>query len=271
MPNDPIPPFTADDITRRYDFLGPLIREAGGLARSYFRQPTRLGIETKGTQDFVTAADRAVEAFLVGRILAAFPGDGVLGEEGGRQGSESGPVWVIDPIDGTANFARGLSFWCISVALMVGGDIVFGIIHDPVGGETFAARQGAGAFCDDQPMAASTVATPDRARINLGYSFRCKPDGILQAIDRMVASQCEWNRLGSAALALAYVACGRLDGHWAPFVNVWDVAAGICLVREAGGWVSDFLADDGLHKGNPILASAPGMTAFFREKLGDLL
>lgn len=250
-----------------------LVREAGVLALQYFRDQTRLQIESKGTQDFVTAADRAVEAMLVGRIASAFPDDAIIGEEGGVHGEPSGgrPTWIIDPIDGTANFARGLPFWAISVALMVGNDIELGWVLDPVTGELFSARRGQGALCDGLGAAVSGVTSPERARINLGFTFKRKPEFFLEAINRMVAGHCDWNRLGSAALAMAYVACGRLDGYWAPFVNAWDVAGGICLVKEAGGYVSDFLGGDGLRKGNPILAATPGMVEFFRTRLDDLV
>ncbi|PKU23693.1 inositol monophosphatase family protein [Telmatospirillum siberiense] len=260
------------DITDRQDLMHGLVKEAGALALQYFRDQTRLQIESKGTQDFVTAADRAVENMLVGRIGEAFPDDAVIGEEGGVRGeaSDGRAVWIIDPIDGTSNFARGLPFWAVSVALMVGGEIELGWILDPVTGELFSARRGAGCRCDGQPARVSDVISPERARINLGFTFRRKPEFFLTAIDRMVANKCDWTRLGSAALSLAYVACGRLDGYWAPFVNAWDVAAGICLVKEAGGFVSGFLDGDGLRRGNPILAATPGMADFFRSHLHDL-
>lgn len=259
-------------ITERQDLVHGLVREVGALALSYFRHPPRLQVESKGTQDFVTAADRAVEAMLVARIREAFPADGVIGEEGGTHGdvSGNGATWIIDPIDGTANFARGLPFWCISIGLMVASQIEIGVIYDPVTDELFSARRGAGSLCNGQSARVSDVTSPERARINLGFTFRRKPEFFLMAIERMVANKCDWSRLGSAALGLAYVATGRLDGFWAPFVNAWDVAAGICLVKEAGGVVSDFLAGDGLHKGNAILAATPGMAGFFRSQLHDL-
>lgn len=260
-------------IAERQAFMSPLIREAGALAMRYFRDRSRLQVESKGTQDFVTAADRAVEAMLVQKIAETFPGDAVIGEEGGIRGELAGEpmIWIIDPIDGTANFARGLPFWAVSVALMAAGEIVLGWVLDPVTNELFSARHGQGVSCDGRPAAVSGVTSPERARINLGFTFKRRPEFFLEAIDRMVAGHCDWSRLGSAALAMAYVACGRLDGYWAPFVNAWDVAGGICLVREAGGFVSDFLGGDGLRGGNPILAATPGMVDFFRTRLDDLV
>ncbi|MTJ80405.1 MAG: inositol monophosphatase [Telmatospirillum sp.] len=258
------------NLDLRRDHLLSLIRKAGDVALGYFRHPDRLCIENKGVQDFVTAADKAVETLLVEGIRERFPGDGFIGEEGGTHGgcSSTGATWIIDPIDGTSNFSRGLPFWCISVALLVGGDLVLGMILDPVGDELFEARKGQGAFCNGQPIRVSRTTSPDRARINVGYSFRGERDRFLDAISRLIDRHCEWNRLGSAALGLAYVACGRLDGSWAPHVNVWDVAAGLCLVTQAGGVVSDFLGGDGLTRGNPLLSATPGMAAFLSERLG---
>jgi myo-inositol-1(or 4)-monophosphatase len=256
----------------RHDVMLGLIKEAGELAMTYFRNPSRLNVESKGVQDFVTAADKAVEALLVDRIRMAFPEDGIIGEEGGVRdgGAKSGATWIIDPIDGTANFARGLPFWCISVGLMVETQIEIGFILDPVTGELFSARRGSGAFCNGQPIRVSTTNSPDMARINLGFTFHRKPEYFLAAVARLVARKCDWSRLGSAALGLAYVASGRLDGYWAPHVKAWDVAAGICLANEAGAVVNDFMAGGGLRKGNLILASTPGMADFFQSLLHDL-
>jgi myo-inositol-1(or 4)-monophosphatase len=272
MTRDPVSPvLSTAEIVRRQEHLTRLVRDAGALALDYFRRPEALSVESKGTQDFVTAADRAVEALLIGRLLDAFPADGVIGEEGGRRNGTSGATWIIDPIDGTSNFARGIPFWCISVALMTGGEIVAGLIFDPVRDELFSARKGAGAERDGVPIQTSAVTTPETARVNLSFSFRRPRQLLLTAIDRLQARYCDWTRLGSAALALAYVACGRLDGSWAAHVKVWDVAAGMCLVTEAGGTVSDFLTDDGLVQGNRLLATTPGMLAFLTECLGDLV
>lgn len=272
MPSNENVELSAVQLIARQDAMLGFIKEAGELAMSYFRHPSRLQVESKGVQDFVTAADKAVEALLVEKIRTAFPADGVIGEEGGVRdgGAGSGAVWIIDPIDGTANFARGLPFWCISVGLMVGSHIELGIILDPVTGELFSARRGAGAFCDGQPIRVSSVESPALARINLGFTFHRKPEYFLTAVARLVARKCDWSRLGSAALGLSYVASGRLDGYWAPHVKAWDVAAGICLAKEAGAVVSDFMADGGLRKGNMILAATPGMAEFFQSQLHDL-
>ena len=259
----------AADIAARCELATGLIREAGALALRHFRAPESLQVEHKGVQDIVTVADRAVERMLVAGLSAAFPGDGFLGEEDGWQ--DGGPgVWVIDPIDGTANFARQLPHWCISVGLVADGAIELGIIYQPVTDELFVARRGAGATCNGRPMSVSRVASPDAARINVGYSARMPAADHLTGLDRLLAARCEYARVGSAALGLAYVADGRFEGYWEGHLNAWDAVAGLCLVREAGGLTNDFLTGNGLRDGNAALACAPGIAGFLNVTLGTI-
>lgn len=245
------------------------IREAGALARDHFRAPD-LQVEEKGVQDYVTFVDRAVEALLIARIQAAFPDDGFLGEEGGRQGGAGEALWVIDPIDGTANFTRGLPLWCISVALMRGPEIELGLIFNPMTDELHQAVRGHGASCNGRAIRVSGVQRPEQARVSMGFSYRRSPTAHASGILRLLEARCEYSRLGSGALGMAYVADGRFDGYWEPHINAWDVLAGICLVREAGGWVSEFLAGNGLGAGNPILACTPALRDFLNDRLWGL-
>ena len=256
---------------RRLAFASEVVREAGALALASFRNAS-LVVESKGVQDYVTAVDRAVEELIVSRLRAQFPGDDFLGEEGGRRTGRAGSdaLWVIDPIDGTTNYAHGLPLWCISVALVYAGEIAFGLIFNPVSDEFYCAVRGQGASCNGQPIRVSSVRSPESARIGVGFSYRCPPALHVRDIGRLLEAHCEYARLGSAALGLAFVADGRFDGYWEPHVNSWDVLAGICLVREAGGWVSDFLADDGLFGGNAILACTPALQAFLEAQLTTL-
>jgi myo-inositol-1(or 4)-monophosphatase len=256
-------------IDLRETLLRELMPRAGSLALASYRSPD-LVAEAKGVQDVVTAADRDVEALLTGRIREVFPEDGFIGEEGGeRAPAPGGAVWVIDPIDGTANFARGLPLWCVSVGVLFEGTIVLGAIFDPVGNELFFARKGRGATRNGTPIRVSDRTDVGRARIGLGFSYRRPPELHVAAVAAMLDQGCEYSRLGSGALGLAYVADGRFEGYWEAHINAWDVAAGILLVEEAGGWVSDFLAGDGLHHGNPILASIPALVPFFRSALKE--
>ena len=256
---------------RRLARASELVREAGALALASFRNAS-LVVESKGVQDYVTAVDRAVEALLVDRLHAEFPDDAFLGEEGGRRSGSPGSdaLWVIDPIDGTVNYTRGLPLWCISVALVYAGEIAFGLIFNPVSDEFYCAVRGQGAFCNGQPIRVSGVRSPEAARIGMGFSYRCPPALHVRGIGRLLDAHCEYARLGSGALGLAFVADGRFDGYWEPHINSWDVLAGICLVREAGGWVSDFLAGDGLFGGNPILACTPALQTFLQAQLTTL-
>ena len=257
----------------RFAFAQRIAREAGALALSHYRRRGELAVESKGLQDIVTVADRAVEAMLVARIGEAFPGDVVLGEEGGYSAPHTGgaPLWVIDPIDGTANFARGLPLWCISIGLLHDGVPVAGVIYNACTDELHAGSIDTPATCNGAPIRVSRVADPHHARLSLGFSYRRDPSIHLASIARLLAAGCEYSRLGSGALGLAYVADGRFEGYFEPHINAWDVAAGIAIVRAAGGWTNDFFAGEGLARGNPILASAPGMRAFVERELWPTL
>jgi myo-inositol-1(or 4)-monophosphatase len=245
-----------------------IVREAGALALAHFRDP-RLEVEQKGEQDYVTAVDRAVEGLIVEGLRRDFPADAFFGEEGGLQPgeTEARALWVIDPIDGTTNYTRGLPLWCISVALVHDRKIAIGLIFNPVSDEFYSAVSGHGAFCNGRAIEVSGASQPQRARIGLGFSFRRPAALHLKAIERLLAARCEYARFGSGALGLAFVADGRFDGYWEPHINAWDVLAGICLVQEAGGWSNDFLADGGLLKGNMILACSPALKDFLCERL----
>jgi myo-inositol-1(or 4)-monophosphatase len=260
-------------IAERFAFAQGAALAAGALALPHFRNRATLAVESKGLQDVVTVADKAVEAMLVARIASAFPGDVVLGEEGGLSAAwdRRQPLWVIDPIDGTANFARGLPLWCISIGLLVEGKAAAGVIYNPVNGELHAAMAGSGATLNGAPIRVSAVADPQQARIGLGFSYRRPPSIHLGNIARLLDAGCEYSRLGSGALGMAYVADGRFEGYFEPHINAWDVLAGIVIVREAGGWTNDFLAGDALAHGNPILAAAPGVRGFLERELWNAL
>ena len=267
---DPSPSGVGGDaIARRLAVAVDVVRAAGALALDHFAAPDEMRVEYKGPQDPVTVADRAVEAMLVGGLASAFSDDGFLGEEEGWRGSGQS-VWVIDPIDGTANFARRLPCWCISVGLLVDGVIEAGIIYQPVGDELFIARRGAGATCNGRTIRVSSVMAPGEARVATGYSARMPRADHLEGIARLFAAQCEYARIGSAALGLAYVADGRYEAYWEGHLNAWDAVAGVLLVSEAGGLTSDFLAGGGLYRGNALLACAPGVAGFLNGALGSI-
>lgn len=264
---------TPEALDARLRFATAAAHRAGEIALGYARDPVRMAIEAKGVQDLVTAADKAVETSLRREIAAAFPGDAVLGEEEGISAGWDGraPLWVVDPIDGTANFARRIPVWCVSIGLVVDGDAALGVIHAPALGDTHAAARGRGATLNGAPIRVSPASAPEASRVGLGFSYRCDRQVHLTAIDRLLARHCEYSRLGSGALGMAHVADGRFEGYFEPHINAWDVAAGIAIVREAGGFTNAFFAGDGLTRGNAILAGAPGVRAFLESTLGDLM
>ena len=242
-----------------------IAREAGALALAYFRDLGSLTIERKGLQDEVSQADRAVEELIRQRLAENFPGEGILGEEGGLAGSatastqNSGGLWVVDPIDGTACFVVGIPVWCVSIAWIVEGEPTVGVIYDPNADEMFAARRGGGAALNGKPLRLNDTGILTDGSVGIGYSTRRPPKDTLCFLEPLLTAGGMFQRNGSCALMMAYVAAGRLLGYYEPHINSWDCLAGICLVNEAGGWTSDFLAGDGLTAGNPIAAAAPGV------------
>lgn len=225
-----------------------IARDAGARLREFLAQ----GVETeyKGDVDLVTVADRTVEKFIRARLAETFPDHGIYGEEGTREGLDQEYRWYVDPLDGTTNFAHGLPHFSVSLGLEhrppgIGADedgpIVAGVIFDPMRDELFTAERGRGAFLNSRPihvssvrdLAESLVATgfPSRKRhanpnIHFYHEFTLRSHGV--------------RRCGSAALDLAYVACGRYEAFWEFHLNPWDTAAGLVLVEEAGGRISDF-------------------------------
>ena len=255
------------DLPARHEEGMRVTRAAGQAALRHFERRRELAIEAKGLQDFVSAADREVERMIVDRLAAAFPGDAFLGEEHGQAGS--GRVcWVIDPIDGTSNFVRGISFWCVSVGLLVDNQPVLGFIHDPVRDELFAARHGHGATCNGRRMRASE-AEPSAARVNLGFGFGEDPRRFAETMRGLLVRGTEFCRLGSAAMALACVADGRLEGFWQPSIKSWDVCAGLVLAAEAGAVVDDFFGGEGPVRQNACFAAARRVEPVLRAAIAE--
>jgi len=256
------------DLELRLRFGQAIAVEAGQQAKERYLRRHELEIESKGVQNFVSDADRLCEQTISRAIAGAFPNDSIMGEEHGVLDRGKGPLWVIDPIDGTTNFLRGLPLWCVSIAVLSDNEPVAGIIYNPLTGELHSARKGAGAWLNGMPIEVSSVTKLDRARIGVAFSYRRNLEEHIKVVSACFRANCEFARLGSSALGMAYSADGRLDGFWASHAYAWDVAAGIVIMREAGGWVSDFLADDGLVDGNTILAAPPGLAAELRKLVG---
>ena len=211
---------------------------AGIVLRDGFGRQHR--IEYKGEADLVTEADEEAER-KIGEVLhEAFPEHGMLTEEGGETEGQGDARWVVDPLDGTTNYAHGVPFFCTSIALERAGEIVLGVVHDPMANETYTAERGGGATLNGEPLEVSSTDGPTRAL--LGTSFADRPEELEVGLDvfgRLAAVARGMRRLGSGALDLCYVAAGRLDGCFERGFSTWDVAAGVLIVEEAGGKVTD--------------------------------
>ncbi|MCQ4162386.1 inositol monophosphatase [Roseomonas sp. GC11] len=253
----------SDEVAARLALAEALAREAGAMA---LRMRDDLGpVESKSPIDFCTAADHAVEAMIRARIAAAF-GDAVIGEEEGGEAADS--VWVVDPIDGTANFIHGGPRWCISLAWMRRGRVELGVIYQPREGRLFSARRGQGAFLNGARLSVSHLAHGAAPLVEMGWSERRPLASFTEALHRLTEQRFEFRRHGSGALGLADVAAGLNDAYAELHINAWDVLAGLLLVREAGGVVNDFLANDGLTRGNPVLAATPEIAPRLSALLG---
>jgi myo-inositol-1(or 4)-monophosphatase len=224
------------------DLVSPMqemAREAGSLVMGYFRQNVK--IEYKGAVDLVTVADRKSEALILERIRKQFPTHDVMGEEGTRIESGSEYKWYVDPLDGTTNFAHGYPVFCVSLAVERQGRRVAGVIYDPTRDEMFSAELGGGAWLDDSAIHVSATANLGECLIGTGFpSQKRHKNPNIYFYHQLTLRTHGVRRAGSAALDLCNVASGRYDGFWEFNLNPWDTAAGVLIVEEAGGKVTDF-------------------------------
>ncbi|MDJ1159657.1 inositol monophosphatase family protein [Chelatococcus sp. SYSU_G07232] len=235
-----------------------IAREAGGMAQRNFRdRPPGKPLSLKGAHDYLTETDAEVERLIRARLAAAFPADSFFGEEAGGEFGRN--VWVVDPIDGTSNFARGIPHYCISIAFVSDGRTEIGVIYAPVTDELYAARRGRGATRDGRAITVSGETNIAHATVELGWSTRLPSENYADALLRLKQAGASVRRAGSGALALAYVADGRVDAYCELHINSWDALAGLLLIEEAGGWANDFLSGDALRSGNPVLGCTPAL------------
>jgi myo-inositol-1(or 4)-monophosphatase len=242
-------------LSLRYAFSLDLIREAGELALGYFRRRSTLRIHSKGVQDMASEADLNTEKLIRKRIEEIFPGDAFLGEETGM--SEFAPgqgIWVVDPIDGTQPFISGLSSWCISIAFVADNVLQFGMVYAPARDELFAGGVDFPATLNGEPVERHPGKTIQEGIVGVGYSPRVTPDEFLPIFERLLRAGGMFYREGSGALTLCYVGSGRLLGYVEPHINSWDCLGAIAVIRAAGLQTNDFLADNGLRKGNRLIA-----------------
>ncbi len=229
------------------------VQEAGAILLEQLRRP--LHIEEKGRRaDLVTQADRASEAAIVARLSAEYPAATIVGEEGGERKGSSGERWIVDPLDGTTNYAHAYPLFCVSIAYEADGEVAAGVVYAPLMNELFAAARGAGAMRNDAPIRVSSIADVGAAMLCTGfkpYDFETNAPYFARASNAAQAVR----RDGSAALDLAYTAMGRFDGFWEFDLAPWDVAAGALIVREAGGRVSALDGSEFRVDGGSVLAS----------------
>ncbi|WP_035236449.1 inositol monophosphatase family protein [Desulfobacter vibrioformis] len=223
-------------------FIKNLALDAGRICLDGQKQLTIHDLEFKSAKDIVTSIDKEVEAFLVKALLDRYPDHGILGEEYGAVQTKSGFRWIIDPIDGTTSFVHQLPFYSISIALEKEGEMVLGVVYAPALGQLFYAEKGKGAFMDGTPIHVSGTRELDKAVMATG--FACLRAGWqnnnLPIFNEIVPQLRDIRRFGSAALDLCYTALGSLDGFWEMNLNIYDIAAGIVILKEAGGVVTDF-------------------------------
>ncbi len=252
-----------------------LCRAAAARAAVYLRGVERpadpAGWTLKGSRDFVTEVDRAAESIIAETLLAAEPGSRIVGEELSPELTTDGLVWVVDPLDGTTNFLHGFASYAVSVAAAVDGVLEAGVVIQVPRNEVYFATRGGGAWQDERRLAVSAIADPEFALVGTGFPFKdtSQLQSYLAQLARVAARTSGIRRPGSAALDLADVAAGRFDGFWEQRLSAWDIAAGILLIREAGGLITDFAGRDIGIEHTGVVAGNPAMHGWLLDLLAS--
>jgi myo-inositol-1(or 4)-monophosphatase len=233
-------------------------RRAGEVIIRAIPRLDSLQIESKGRNDFVTEVDRAAEQEIIATIQRLYPKHAFLAEESGQTG-ESDTVWIVDPLDGTTNFLHGFPTFSVSIACQIKGKLEHAVVYDPMRGEIFSASRGRGAHLESHRMRVSKQRLLDGALIATGFPYRANTehiDAYLGMMKTVMTKTAGIRRPGSAALDLAYVAAGRVDGFWEIGLHPWDTAAGVLLIQEAGGRIGTLDGND-YNLGPNIVAASP--------------
>lgn len=232
-------------------------RKAGRNLKRDLGEIEHLQVSLKGPANFVTVADKRAEETIYDELTKARPGYGFIGEEGGaREGTDKSNVWIVDPLDGTTNFLHGIPHFAVSIALQREGALIAGLVYNPANDDLFVAEKGKGAFLNDQRLRVAGRKLLNESVIACGLPHIGRGDFRLsqEEMSLMQPRVAGLRRFGAASLDLAWVAAGRLDGYWERNLSVWDMAAGVVLVREAGGYVSDVDGDDYKFETGDIIA-----------------
>lgn len=236
--------------------------QAGRIILRKSNQQHRHSFSQKESNDFVTGVDIEVNEKIVAELQKVYPQHGILSEELGRNGVADSPYqWVIDPIDGTTNFIFAIPHYAVSIALLHHDKLIAGIVYDPIKNELFSAAQGRGAYLNDRRIRVSYHESLDGALLGTGIPYKSTGsiDTYINLLRGLIQGTSGIRRLGAASLDLAYIACGRLDGFWEMGLRLWDIAAGVLLVREAGGIVSDLDGRNSYMDSGNILAGTPAI------------
>ena len=244
-------------LTDRANTALSIAKTAGALALDYFRNQDSLRIDSKGHQDMVSQADRETELSVRAGLAEHFPDDGIVGEEYDPTPGTSGFTWVIDPIDGTANFVNSIPLWCVIIAGVQDGKIQIGIIYDPVHDEAFVATRGGGATLNGRPISVTTGRSLKEGSVAVGVSGRAKPDAFRNVIKGITDEGGVIVRNATGGISLAYTAAGRFLGFTEAHMNPWDCLAGQLLVAEAGGRIEEQDAEDVVANGARVIAASP--------------
>ena len=237
----------------------PIVDEAAQFIRGQYGKVGAEAIEEKSRNSLVSYVDKQAEEVLVQKLGTILPGATFLTEEDTVLNDRSELVWIIDPLDGTTNFLQQIPFFSVSVALEYEGNMVLGIVQSILQGETFYATKGGGAFCNDTKINVGRPQGLEQTILATGFPYAHRTDAYLRTLQDFLGKVQGLRRLGSAALDMAYVAAGRFGAYYEFNLNIWDVAAGAVIVREAGGVVKGFYDDQGWKDGKYVLASAPSI------------
>ncbi|MCY3879369.1 MAG: hypothetical protein OXF74_09350 [Rhodobacteraceae bacterium] len=250
---------TGNESLERYRFAQRVAKTSGTKALEYFKDLQSLKVEQKGAHDLVSEADRAIERLIREEIAQAFPDDSIVGEEYDRVGGSTDFTWVLDPIDGTANFLRGIPFWNVVVACVRKCEVEIGVMYDPVHDELFHCRRNHGAYLNDEPIRAADCTGLGDGLVGIGTSSKADPDPLPHLVERLRQEGAMFVRNGSGAMGLCYLASGRFIAYMEDYMNAWDCIAGILLAEEAGAIVHDFDTSRMMENGGRAVLAAPGV------------
>ncbi|MCS7214993.1 MAG: inositol monophosphatase family protein [Thermodesulfovibrio sp.] len=257
------------------DFLSVAI-EAAKKAEKIIKE--RIGtisnkdVTQKSISDYVTEVDFHSEKIIIEHIKKHFPNHQIMAEESSNDYKKTDYLWIVDPLDGTTNFIHGFPMFAVSIAMMYKGELILGVVHDPIRDETFYAEKGNGAFLNGKKIKVSSIEEQNLFLIATGFPFRKKQniDTYVKIFRELLYSVSDLRRAGAAAIDLAYVACGRVDGFFEFSLSPWDIAAGVILIKEAGGVVSDFEGDNNYLESGNIIAGNRVTHSFLLEKIKSI-